>query len=199
MTDTTNFGRTPGFWKNHVDIWGTLDAWFLPGQTTPQTLKITADTSFEAVFGVNLVFANEGAGGDLSFLEALSGGGGGINALARHATAALLNASVDEDLPKFGLSKDNYLLYQFEDVLLPTKLVLTSVSADRANDIEDLKNIYDYFNNLQGYEQVAGTDVKSGFFADIFELEASVVGWDDFLNLSSSAQFALIDKYIDPI
>ena len=72
-------GCTPGFWKQdqHFDSW----VGFSPNQ------------SFEAVFGVSVP-------GTPSLLDALNSGGGGINALMRHAVAALLNASnpdVDSD------------------------------------------------------------------------------------------------------
>ncbi len=51
------------------------------------------------MFGVNVTLST--GGDDATLLEALQSGGGGINALARHAVAALLNASssdVDSDL-----------------------------------------------------------------------------------------------------
>ena len=72
-------GCTPGFWKqdHHFDSW----VGFLPTD------------SFEAVFGVDVP-------GNPTLLDALNSGGGGINALMRHAVAALLNASnpdVDSD------------------------------------------------------------------------------------------------------
>ena len=65
-------GCTPGFWKNHVDSW--------PAQYQP-----TDD--FDTVFGVDLFDL------DVCLHRALKLGGGGIRALARHATAALLNAA----------------------------------------------------------------------------------------------------------
>jgi uncharacterized repeat protein (TIGR01451 family) len=72
-------GCTPGYWKqdHHFDSWVGFDP----------------SDSFEDVFGVEVP-------GDPSLLDALNSGGGGINALMRHAVAALLNASnpdVDSD------------------------------------------------------------------------------------------------------
>jgi len=66
-------GFTPGYWKQkqHFSSW--------VGYTTNQ--------SFETTFGVVI------AGSNYSLLEALGLGGGGVNALMRHAVAALLNAS----------------------------------------------------------------------------------------------------------
>lgn len=65
-------GCTPGYWKQsqHFDSW----VGYSPGQ------------SFEAVFGRDV-------SGTPTLLQALGMNGGGINALMRHATAALLNAS----------------------------------------------------------------------------------------------------------
>lgn len=72
-------GCTPGYWKqaHHFDSW----AGFAPSD------------KFEAVFGVQVP-------GNPSLLDALKAKGGGINALERHAVAALLNASSgDVDYP----------------------------------------------------------------------------------------------------
>jgi hypothetical protein len=65
-------GCTPGYWKQtqHFDSW----VGYAPGD------------SFEAVFGRDVP-------GTPSLLYALKQGGGGLVALMRHATAALLNAS----------------------------------------------------------------------------------------------------------
>jgi hypothetical protein len=65
-------GCTPGYWKQdqHFDSW----VGYAPGD------------SFEAVFGRDVP-------GTPSLLDALKLGGGGLKALMRHATAALLNAS----------------------------------------------------------------------------------------------------------
>lgn len=66
-------GCTPGFWKQdqHLDSWTT----YTPG------------ADFDATFGVNFFDPN------ITLLEAAGNGGGGVNALGRHAVAALLNAA----------------------------------------------------------------------------------------------------------
>jgi uncharacterized repeat protein (TIGR01451 family) len=76
-------GCTPGFWKQdqHFDSW----VGFLPDQTLESVFDVPDDLGLD----------------DVTLLEALSTGGGGVNALLRHAVAALLNASspdVDFDL-----------------------------------------------------------------------------------------------------
>lgn len=69
-------GCTPGYWKqkHHFDSWQG----FVPTD------------NFETVFGVDASF------NPTSLLDALTLGGGGEKALARHAVAALLNASHSE-------------------------------------------------------------------------------------------------------
>jgi uncharacterized repeat protein (TIGR01451 family) len=74
-------GCTPGFWKQdqHFDSW----------------VDFAPTDSFEAVFGVDVTLRSGGQGtiDDPTLLDALNATGGGVNALARHAVAALLNAS----------------------------------------------------------------------------------------------------------
>jgi hypothetical protein len=63
-------GCTPGYWRNHTNRWAGVS---------------TAD-DFDSTFGVDLLTP------DMSLGLAIWANGGGANALARHATAALLNA-----------------------------------------------------------------------------------------------------------
>jgi hypothetical protein len=63
-------GCTPGYWKNHLDRWEGV----LPGH------------DFNGTFGVDLFNPN------IDLQTAIGLTGGGNSALARHATAALLNA-----------------------------------------------------------------------------------------------------------
>ena len=70
-------GCTPGFWKNHPDAWGAT--------------AFTPTTTLGSVFtGLPAAYTNT------TFLQALSLGGGGLNALLRHAVAALLNSTHPE-------------------------------------------------------------------------------------------------------
>lgn len=73
-------GCTPGYWRNHLGSW--------------RGFSPSAD--FDATFGVNAFSP------DITLGQAIQLGGGGINQLARHATAALLNAS--HGGVSFGLS-----------------------------------------------------------------------------------------------
>ncbi|WP_167546893.1 SdrD B-like domain-containing protein [Stieleria maiorica] len=72
-------GLTPGFWKTHSEF-------------GPAPLKGWPDTGFSPLDSYNSVFGVSDDSG-LTLLSALGRGGGGLNALGRHATAALLNAA----------------------------------------------------------------------------------------------------------
>lgn len=63
-------GCTPGYWRNHADRW----------------LGVASNDDFDTIFGVDL-FSPE-----ITLEQAIWMTGGGVNALARHVTAALLNA-----------------------------------------------------------------------------------------------------------
>jgi hypothetical protein len=71
---TGNQGCTPGFWKNWPQAWCT-------GKYTPAT-------KFFSVF----VVTNKQKVADITMMDAVDLNGGGYNALARHATAAVLDA-----------------------------------------------------------------------------------------------------------
>ena len=75
----TDEGLTPGFWKTHSEFGpAPLSGW-------PETGYNPTD-SYEAIFGVDVQ-------GSPSLLDAMNSGGGDLDALMRHSTAALLNAS----------------------------------------------------------------------------------------------------------
>ena len=105
-------GCTPGYWKNHPDSWGLTG--FSPSD------------DFDTVFGVDAFNP------DVNLGNALRLGGGGLNKLARHGTAALLNASH----PDMG-----YPLSQ-ADVLDKVQEAITS------GNYEPLATQLDEYNNL---------------------------------------------------
>lgn len=83
LDDTGGEGCTPGYWKNHAGIYSHSKG----GQKKPSAWEGYAPTdSYDATFGVTSSF-----GGTL--IDAANRGGGGENALGRHAVAALLNAA----------------------------------------------------------------------------------------------------------
>jgi len=98
-------GCTPGYWKNHTCKW-------------PAPYRPTS--SFNDTFGVAAFDS------DITLLAAARQGGGGINALGRHAVAALLNAA--STAVDFGMTPDQ---------------VIEAVQAALASggDIEGTKNL----------------------------------------------------------
>src|SRR5690606_27316343 len=66
-------GCTPGYWKNHASAWGVTG--------------YSPNMDFDTVFGVDAFSPN------LTLMQAVRQGGGGMKALGRHAVAALLSAS----------------------------------------------------------------------------------------------------------
>jgi hypothetical protein len=84
-------GCTPGFWKNNGEKHEAA-AWvtYVPGAD--------GDSSFDATFGTDfpIQWADRGKPqsiSDYSLQQALEANGGGLSLLARHGTAALLNAA----------------------------------------------------------------------------------------------------------
>jgi hypothetical protein len=79
-------GQSPGFWKNHIDIYDQ--------ELGASLSSVNHDSLFEDVFGVDLDDSGTVNGPTLE--EALNTGGGGVNALIRHAAGALGNAASDD-------------------------------------------------------------------------------------------------------
>jgi hypothetical protein len=105
---TGNQGCTPGFWKNNADKhdasqWGAIDP----------------DATFTSVFGANDLPAGT------TLLEALNLGGGGVNALARHAVAAYLNSQA---------GAPNYQ-YTTAQVISMVQTAMSSNNYDAAKDL----------------------------------------------------------------
>jgi hypothetical protein len=122
-------GCTPGFWKNHLDWW--------PDAYQP-------DHDFDTVFGVNVFDP------DLTLLDAARRGGGGVNALGRHAVAALLNA--ESEGVDYGMSTD---------------AVIAAVQAalGPGGDVEGTKDHFERFNEtgcpLGGPKSTAGRNPRA--------------------------------------
>jgi hypothetical protein len=114
-------GCTPGYWKNDADKKGAV-SWPPTGYSPNQTL--------ESVFDVPDALGKD----NVTLLEALSTGGGGVDALLRHAVAALLNAAH----PNVDYAKTS------ADVISAVNAALAS---GNATTIENLKNDLDKFNN----------------------------------------------------
>lgn len=113
-------GCTPGYWKNSPGCWECF---------APSAL-------FDDVFSVDVELRTGGkktnTTDDPTLMQALNANGGGINALARHAVAALLNAC-DADI-NYPMSVDQ---------------VIAAVQAEVPDgDIQGLKNEFAEYNEL---------------------------------------------------
>ena len=80
---TSDEGCTPGYWRNHVERWDGLG-------TDDFTQAVVASLPFNLTFGVGAF--ESGIASSTTLIEATSTGGGDLNALARHAAAALASA-----------------------------------------------------------------------------------------------------------
>jgi hypothetical protein len=104
-------GCTPGFWKNHTSHW-------------PATYQ--AGDSFNTTFSVTAFNP------DRTLLEAANSGGGGAEALGRHAVAALLNSAA-LGASNYGLS-ESQVKTMVQDAFAP------------GGDIEGTKNQLELLN-----------------------------------------------------
>lgn len=77
ITGEWSYGCSPGFWKNHENAW-------------PTGYDPAAD--FDGTFSDD-TFTCDAFDPDITLMDALKLKGGGLNALARQAVAALLNAA----------------------------------------------------------------------------------------------------------
>jgi hypothetical protein len=108
-------GCTPGFWKNHLTAW--------PDAYSP------TDTLGGLFTGLEPALASR------TLLSALNQGRGGLDALLRHAVAALLNAgSIDYPLTTGQI----------------IDMVNEAIASADKDTIESLKDTLDEFNNLGG-------------------------------------------------
>ena len=113
-TPPGNEGCTPGFWKNHTDAWEG----FSPNQTV---VSVFGDAPSSVA--------------NLTLLQGLQLGGGGVNALTRQAIAALLGAaSSNVDYP-----------LTVQEVI---DMVNAAFASGDAATIESLKDTLDEFNNF---------------------------------------------------
>lgn len=115
-------GLTPGFWKNNASKKGA-SAWTAP--YTPSTKLNT------------IGFVLPGTLGNLTMLKALELGGGGINALIRHAVAAVLNAAHPEI--DYGIATPAEVIAQ-----------VNAAVASGTSAINALKDLLEGFNEQGG-------------------------------------------------
>jgi hypothetical protein len=110
-------GCTPGYWKNHEAAW---NAPYDPSDDAATAFGVPPDTF----------------GGD-TLMEALWNGGGGLDALGRHAVAALLNSV------EFTTPGNDYELYDWQVIALVQDAV-----APGGVSVEGAKNTLAGFNEV---------------------------------------------------
>ncbi len=139
-------GLTPGFWKTHSSYGpAPLKGW--PETVKNATQSFSPDDLYQSVFGVDV----PGIGAEFTLLDALNAGGGGINALLRHSTAALLNAANSNVDYEFSLG----------EVITDTRAAILSGNASL---IESTKNEFAQQNEL-------GADLNTPASGGVFETE----------------------------
>lgn len=88
-------GCTPGFWKNHPELW----------------VGVSPDAGFNATFGVTSLLS--GLSDDVTMMQALSVSGSLLNALNRHAAAAYVNALYEDQTLYYPYTPDQVIsIYQ---------------------------------------------------------------------------------------
>ena len=113
-------GLTPGFWKTHSEFGpAPLAGWPETGYSPTQ--------SWEAVLGMA---GNATVPGTPTLLDALGAGGGGVNALLRHSTAALLNAA----------NPNVDYAYSVAQVISMTQSAITSGNYDATKNLFEAQN-----------------------------------------------------------
>ena len=121
--ELTGSGLTPGFWKNHPQAWPT---------TTDGSYVFDPNQLLSSVFGpFPSGYATE------TLMDAVSTGGGGIDALMRAAVSALLN------------STDPYLAYP-QTATWIVQAVDAALASGDATTINNLQTQLDTWNNLEG-------------------------------------------------
>jgi hypothetical protein len=120
-------GLSPGFWKTHSRFGPAPEAGWAETGFDPQN-------RVDQVFGVDFP-------GDRTMLEALRSGGGGVNALLRQATAALLNAS------------NPFIDYKFT----PFQVISSVQTAVTTGRLEALKSTLEQQNELGANLQTPAT------------------------------------------
>jgi hypothetical protein len=126
LADDSELCRTPGFWgaKNSLKTW-------------PKT-GLDPNDRFVVIFEMKTTFSP-------TLLDMLSTRGGGANALARHAVAALLNASLSDSCypytPDEIKSAVRGTLSQYQATLFYGADVSTDI-----DNIESLKDMYEALN-----------------------------------------------------
>ena len=152
-------GLTPGFWKTHSEYGpAPLAGW-------PET-GYSPDDSWEAIFGIDVP-------GAPTLLDALKAAGGGLDALLRHSSAALLNAaqpSVD-------------YAYTSSQVISLTRDAILSGDLNRIESVKDQFVMQNELGADLSTPASGGSTVTTPWF------DADAPGTGPFIALGGTAEF----------
>jgi hypothetical protein len=129
-------GCSPGFWKTHAQLWDGSSK-TLPSITYRTTM------SFNAALGVTAL--QSGKANNVTLLQAIQTGGGGLNALGRQTVSALLNSQ-----------SVNYPL-SLSTVILRYRVAVGAIACppipaglSQCDTVDGLEGELDKDNNLEG-------------------------------------------------
>ena len=156
-------GLTPGFWKNHTgDGAAPLSGW-------PET-GLSPSARYETIFGVDV------PGSAPSLLDALGSGSGGIAALLRHSTAALLNAA------------NPYIDYAYTQA----QIIAMVKVAFASGDFETPKNLFAAQNELGADLSTPANAVTTTMISP--DVDADTVGSGPIVPVGGKAVFTYVVK-----
>jgi hypothetical protein len=131
LADDSELNRTPGFWKTHG------------GKTWLKT-GLDPNDRFASVFTVDSTLSLKTTF-DPTLLDVLKAGGGGTNALGRHAVAALLNASLPNSSYPYTPDEIKMAVIETLSQYQAALFYEADISTDMDN-IESLKDMYEALN-----------------------------------------------------
>lgn len=130
--DDDGLNRTPGFWKTNASPNTWSKTGLSPGDAFASVFTVDSTLSLKTTFNPSL-------------LDVLSAGGGGANALGRHAVAALLNASLPNSSYPYTPDEIKMAVIETLSQYQAALFYEADISTDMDN-IESLKDLYEALN-----------------------------------------------------
>ncbi|TXH83196.1 SdrD B-like domain-containing protein, partial [Thauera aminoaromatica] len=152
-------GLTPGFWKTHSQYGpAPLAGW-------PET-GYAPDDAWEAIFGIDVP-------GAPTLLDALNAAGGGLDALLRHSSAALLNAAQPN------------VDYAYS----PSQVISLTRDAILSGDLNRIESVKDQFVMQNELGADLSTPASGGGTVTTPWFDADAPGTGPFIALGGTAEF----------
>jgi hypothetical protein len=154
-------GQTPGFWKNHLDIYFQ--------ELGDGGISADANTLYEDVFLVDLTGDLDG----ITLVEALNLGGGEFDGVVRHSAAALANAASDDLNFSFagfaaGAIRDTLELIDLDDntILSPDEVI--NVVQDLLDDADAVTDNFEFADSGEVLDALDAMNNLPHLDADMF-------------------------------